>query len=144
MYSDPSHWTKHRPVTTIGECQFLKTGFLWSSVCYGRFRLAQWQKFEGQKLNIYLYIFFFIYVGSTTHPVTVTTRIITFLVGNPYKPSFVTVTGRGVDQIHVYIYIYIYMGARCTFLAPPNPNGMVPPIPRSTSSNSSSTSTSTT
>ena len=29
---------------------------------------------------------------STPHPVTVTTRIITFLVGNPYKPSFATVT----------------------------------------------------
>ncbi len=28
----------------------------------------------------------------------VTTRIIPFLVGNPYKPPFVTVTGRGVDQ----------------------------------------------
>ena len=34
---------------------------------------------------------------STPHPVTVTTRIITFLIGNPYKPSFVTVTGWGVD-----------------------------------------------
>ena len=34
---------------------------------------------------------------STPHPVTVTTRIITFLVGNPYKPSFATVTGWGVD-----------------------------------------------
>ena len=29
------------------------------------------------------------------HPVTVTTRIITFLVGNPYKPLFATVTGMG-------------------------------------------------
>ena len=28
-------------------------------------------------------------------PVTVANRIITFLVGNPYKPLFVTVTGRG-------------------------------------------------
>ena len=37
------------------------------------------------------------YLGSTPHPVTITTRIIQFLVGNPYKPSFVTVTGRGVD-----------------------------------------------
>ena len=27
-----------------------------------------------------------------------TTRIITFLIGNPYKPSFVTVTGWGVDR----------------------------------------------
>ena len=34
---------------------------------------------------------------STPHPVTVTTRIITFLVGNPHKPSFATVTGWGVD-----------------------------------------------
>ena len=28
-------------------------------------------------------------------PVRVTTRIILFLVGHPYKPSFATVTGRG-------------------------------------------------
>ena len=28
-------------------------------------------------------------------PVTVTTRSITFLVGDPYKPSFATVTGQG-------------------------------------------------
>ena len=34
-------------------------------------------------------------------PVTVTTRIITFLVGNPYKPSFATVTGWGVDPISI-------------------------------------------
>ena len=40
-----------------------------------------------------------IYLGTTPHPVTVTTRIIPFLVGNPYKPSFV-VTGRWVDQIY--------------------------------------------
>ena len=38
-----------------------------------------------------------LFLGTTPHPVTVTTRIITFLVGNPYKPSFVTVTGWGVD-----------------------------------------------
>ena len=38
-----------------------------------------------------------IYLWSTPHPLTVTTRIITFLVGNPYKPSFATVTGWGVD-----------------------------------------------
>ena len=33
------------------------------------------------------------------HPVTVTTRIITFLVGDSYKPSFATVTGRGPHPI---------------------------------------------
>ena len=43
-----------------------------------------------------------ILVRSTPHPVTVTTRIITFLVGNPYKPSFATVTGWGVDPIYWY------------------------------------------
>ena len=36
------------------------------------------------------------------HPVTVTTGIITFLIGNPYKPSFVTVTGWGVDRMIFY------------------------------------------
>ena len=36
---------------------------------------------------------------STPHPVTVTTRIITFLVGNPYKPSFATgILGGGTIQ----------------------------------------------
>ena len=39
----------------------------------------------------------YLYTRSTPHPVTVTTRIITYLVGNPYKPSFATVTGWGVD-----------------------------------------------
>jgi len=40
-----------------------------------------------------------VFVGSTRtpRPVTVTTRIITLLIGNPYKPSFTTVTGWGVD-----------------------------------------------
>ena len=28
-------------------------------------------------------------------PVIVTTRIVTFLVGDPYKPSFATITGKG-------------------------------------------------
>ena len=41
-----------------------------------------------------------VYIRSTPHPVTVTTRIITFLVGNPYKPSFATVTGRGVVPMY--------------------------------------------
>ena len=43
-------------------------------------------------------VFFF---GSTT-------RIITFLVGDPYKPSFATVTGRGTTQ-YIYIYLSIYL-----------------------------------
>ena len=42
------------------------------------------------------------YFRSTPHPVTVTTRIITFLIGNPYKPSFATVTGWGVDPNHIF------------------------------------------
>ena len=54
-----------------------------------------------------------IYIRSTPHPVTVTTRIIPFLVGNPYKPSFVTVTGWGVDPIYIYIYLCIvYIGVK--------------------------------
>ena len=44
-----------------------------------------------------------VYLGSTPHPVTVTTRIITFLVGNPYKPSFAT--GWGVDPKSPQLFI---------------------------------------
>ena len=51
----------------------------------------------GREIHIYIYI------RSTPHPVTVTTRIITFLVGNPSKPSFATVTGWGVDPMYIYI-----------------------------------------
>jgi len=39
------------------------------------------------------------YVGSSHHPVTVSTSIIAFLVGSLYKPSFDTVTAQGVDPI---------------------------------------------
>ena len=45
-----------------------------------------------------------IYVGCGPVTVTVTTRIITFLVGDPYKPSFTTVTVRGPHPIYMYIY----------------------------------------
>ena len=47
-----------------------------------------------------------LYVMSTPLPVTVTSGIITFLLGNPYKPSFATVTGRGVDPSYVCIYTW--------------------------------------
>ena len=43
------------------------------------------------------------FFGTTPPPrMPVTTRIISFLVGNPYKPSFVTVTGWGVHQRDMY------------------------------------------
>ena len=42
-----------------------------------------------------------LYIGLSPLPVTVTTRIITFLVGDPYKPSFATVTGRGDNPIYI-------------------------------------------
>ena len=47
-----------------------------------------------------------LYIRSTPHPVTVTTKIITYLVGNPYKPSFATVTGWGVDPSYTVIKLY--------------------------------------
>ena len=46
-------------------------------------------------MNLLLYTW--LSIRSTPRPVTVTTRIITFLVGNPYKASFAIVTGWGVD-----------------------------------------------
>ncbi len=38
------------------------------------------------------------YLGCGPLTVTVTTKIITFLIGNPYKPSFTTVTVRGATS----------------------------------------------
>ena len=53
-----------------------------------------------------MYKYIYIYIGCGPLPVTVTTGTITFLVGDPYKPSFATVTGWGVDPIYsIYIYI---------------------------------------
>ena len=49
--------------------------------------------FGGRKIFGVCWVWF----GLSPLPVRVTTRIITFLVGNPYKPSFATVTGWGVD-----------------------------------------------
>ena len=43
------------------------------------------------------YIVLLVHVGTTPQPETVTTRILPFVVGNPCKPSFVTVSGWGVD-----------------------------------------------
>ncbi len=48
-------------------------------------------------------LYIYIYLGRCPLPVTVTTRIITFLIGNPYKPSFATVTGRGPHPIYIRI-----------------------------------------
>ena len=45
-----------------------------------------------------------VYLGSTPHRVTVTfIHFDSFLVGNPYKPSFMTVTGWGVDLRYTQI-----------------------------------------
>lgn len=39
-----------------------------------------------------------VYIGTAPYPVTITTRIVPFLVENPYQPSFVTVAERQVDR----------------------------------------------
>ena len=46
-----------------------------------------------------------VYLGCPPHRMPVTTRIITFLVGDPYKPSFTTVTVRGPHPRYTYLYI---------------------------------------
>ncbi len=46
---------------------------------------------------------YMIYLGCSPLPVTVTTRIITYLVGDSYKPSFATVTWRGPHPKYIYL-----------------------------------------
>ncbi len=57
-------------------------------------------------------------LGCPPLPVTVTTRIITFLVGDPYNPSFATVTGRGDNPNNIFIvysFFSMYSGQRPVF-----------------------------
>ena len=54
-------------------------------------------------VNIDAYI---IYFGLSPLPVRVTTRIITFLVGDPYKPSFPLLLGGGTTQNILHIEVY--------------------------------------
>ena len=60
-------------------------------------------------IYIYTYIHIYIYIECGPLPVTVTTRIITFLIGDPYKPLLATVTGRGPYPTYIHIYIYTYI-----------------------------------
>ena len=71
----------------------------------------------------------YIYLRSTPHPVTVTTRIVTFLVGNPYKPSFATVTGWGVDPIYTLPFL-IANATECCYSTRVEP-GKTSVVPRS-------------
>ena len=53
----------------------------------------------------------YLFIGLSPFPVIVTTRIITFLVGNPYKPSFPLLLGRGTTQsIHISYVCLRYVG----------------------------------
>ena len=52
-------------------------------------------------------IYIYIYIGLSTFPVIVTTRIISCLAGDSYKPSFATSTGKGDNPKYIYIYIYL-------------------------------------
>ena len=58
--------------------------------------LSRWCSFS--KGGISVIVPWRVYLGLSPLPVTVTTRIFTFLVGNPYKPSFPLLLGRGTTQ----------------------------------------------
>ena len=53
-------------------------------------------------MNLYIYIQY-IKVGMLPLSIAVTTRTISFLVGDPRKPSFAIVTGSGGRVQHLYI-----------------------------------------
>ena len=65
-------------------------------------------------LDIYIYTYYILLYTDILelHPVSVTTRTIFFLVGNPCKPSFVALTGWQVDQTFIY--------PKCTKTEPAN------------------------
>ena len=65
-----------------------------------------------------------VYIGLSPCPVTVTTRIIIFLVGDPCEPSFATVTVRGDNPSYIIVNIMIYhplKGKNCICKTPKLP-----------------------
>ena len=66
----------------------------WPAICG---KLGTW-KFLEREMEVE-----WIFIGCGPLTVTVTTRIITFLIGNPYNPSFTTVTVRGPYPNYIYI-----------------------------------------
>ena len=90
-------------ILNLGSVRFRIPAFFWYLKRLVIDILSSLELIRVIRILLVLY-YIYIYLRSTPHPVTVTTRIITFLVGNPYKPSFATVTGRGVDPIYVCIY----------------------------------------
>ncbi len=51
-----------------------------------------------------------IQLGLSPFPEIVTNRIITFLVGDPYKSSFATMARETIQNITILEYIQIYFG----------------------------------
>ncbi len=87
------HWSSGRSWCQFGGPRVFRLG----AGEYEEFRRRRCRWNWGMHIQwpSHLYI---VYFRSTPHPATVTTRIITFLVGNLYKPSFATVTGWGQIQ----------------------------------------------
>ena len=82
-------------ITSVAELQAVKY--------FGGFE--RWN--GGDFILLRLFIEMYIYIGCGPLTVTMTTGIITFLIGNPYKPSFTTVTGRGPHSMYTCICIFI-------------------------------------
>ena len=76
-------------------------------MCFVSFLKSCWMQTKIAILLILILIIIVLYVGLSPLPVTVTTRIITFLVGDPYKPPFATVTGRGDNPSCMYIIYFM-------------------------------------
>ena len=84
-------------------CSSSRRSWVSSSPCQGRSLLCRGIGGDGgkrQASKINDCVRGYLLVGLSPLPVTVTTWIITFLVGDPYKPSFATVTGRGDNPIY--------------------------------------------
>ena len=86
-----------------GQCQYCGLGdcrqvAFWS--VFERFGHENWAKTGGDNV---------LYIPWVVPPprMPVTTRIITFLVGDSYKPSFATVTGRGGQRVIYTLLIII-------------------------------------
>ena len=106
-----------QPLTQLGQHLLRSTKFArpetWIS------QIKQIHTFVGDRTHIFIEPGRCVYVGYGPFPVRVTTRIITFLVGNPYKPLFATVTGKGATpNVYMFMCLYSLQNLHMFFLVP--------------------------
>ena len=87
-------------ITCGGDTSF-STWLPYMSAIWFNFRARYWRESGGPQSDWWV-VQIDLYIGLPPFAVIVTTRIFTFFVGDPYKPSFATITGKGDNPTYTF------------------------------------------